>query len=97
MRSCSKSVEHVWQREVCVYQLPGICHCLVLESSLYYVCLCVDETAYFLSRRENFGDDGSAATNSLRTDAVSETTLGAGTGWVATTVDFGVNFDSNVG
>ena len=50
-----------------------------------------------MSRRENFGDDGSAATNSLRTDALSETTLGAGTGWGATTVDFGVNFYSNVG
>ena len=80
MRSCSKSVEHVWQREVCVYQLPGICHCLVLESSLYDVFLCADETGLMMSESSNFRDDSCARTNTLRTDAVSKTTLISGTG-----------------
>ena len=43
------------------------------------------------------GGGGCAGTDTLRTYAVSETTLGAGAGWCATTVDFRVNPDGNVG
>ena len=43
------------------------------------------------------GGDGCAGTDTLGTDAVSETTLGAGSGWGATYVDCGVNYDGNVG
>ena len=60
--------------------------CLVLELSFYDVCLCA-----------NFVDCGCAGTDTLRTDAVSGTTLGDGYGWVATTVDCGVNSDGSVG
>ena len=44
-----------------------------------------------------FGGDGCAGTDTLGTDAVSETTLGSGVGWGATNVYFGVNSDSSVG
>ena len=43
-----------------------------------------------------FGGDGCSRTDTLGTDAVSEATLGYGAWWGATTVDFGVNYDSNV-
>ena len=59
--------------------------CLVLDSSLYDVCLCV-----------NFGSDGCSRTATLGTDAVYETTLGAGTGWGARTCDCRVNSDGSV-
>ena len=36
-------------------------------------------------------------TATFKADAVSETTLRAGAGWGATTVDFGVNYNGNVG
>ena len=42
---------------------------LVIERSLYDVCYCA-----------NFGDDDFAGTETLRTDAVSGTNLGAGAG-----------------
>ena len=60
--------------------------CLVLERSFY--------DSYFCA---NFGGDGCAGTTTLGTDAVYETTLVAGTGWGTTTVDYGVNYDGNVG
>ena len=40
---------------------------------------------------------GCAGTDTLGTDEVSETILGAGTGWGKTTVDRGVNYNGNVG
>ena len=60
--------------------------CLVLERSLYDVCLCAD-----------FGGDGCYRTTTLGTDAVSETPLGTGTGWGARNGDCGVNSDGDVG
>ena len=56
------------------------------EHSLYDVCLCA-----------NFGGDGCDGTDTLGTDAVSETTLRSGAGWGTTTVDCGVNSNVNVG
>ena len=47
---------------------------LVIERSLYDVCFCA-----------NFGDDDFAGTETLRTDAVSETTLRASAVWGART------------
>ena len=44
-----------------------------------------------------FGGDGCDGTETLRTDSVSETTIGDAIGWGAATVDCGVNFDGNVG
>ena len=64
----------------------GARDCLVLERSLYNACLCND-----------FGGDGRDGTFTLGTDEVSDTTLGSSTGWGATTVDYGVNYDGNVG
>ena len=64
----------------------GRCDFLVLEHSLYDV--------FF---RANFGGDGCAGTDTLGTDAVSRTTLIAGTIWGETTVYYGVNSDGNVG
>ena len=60
--------------------------CLVLERSLYYICL-----------YDDFGGDGCAGTATLRTDAVYETILGTGTGWGARTGYFGVGSNCNVG
>ena len=59
---------------------------MVLERSLYYLCLCAD-----------FGDDGYAGTATLGTDAVSESNLGTDAGWGAITGDCGVNSDGGVG
>ena len=59
---------------------------LMIKCSLYDVCLC----AYF-------GGGGCAGISTLRTDAVSDTTLGNGAGWVAITGDCGVNSDGNIG
>ena len=44
-----------------------------------------------------FGGDGCAGTDTLGTDAMYETNLRYGAGWVVTTVDYGVNSDGNVG
>ena len=44
-----------------------------------------------------FGGDGWDVTDTLGTDAVSETTLISGAGWGVTTVEFGVNYNGNVG
>ena len=43
------------------------------------------------------GGDGCDGTENLVPDTVYETTLRAGAGWGATTVDLGVNYDGNVG
>ena len=56
----------------------------MLERSLYDFCLCAD-----------FGGDGCAGTATLVTDAVYETTLGAGAGWGEITGDFGVTSDGD--
>ena len=69
-----------------MYWLLGEPDSLVLERSLYDVCFC-----------DGFRGDDCAGTATLRTAAVSQTTLGAGAGWCATTVDFRVNPDGNVG
>ena len=71
--------------------------CLVLERSLYDVCLCVDETGLMMSEGANLGGDGCVWTETLRTYTVSENTLGYGTGWCETNVDCGVNSDGDVG
>ena len=44
-----------------------------------------------------FVGDGCDGTDTLLTDEVSDTTLIAGAGWIATTVDCGFNSDGNVG
>ena len=58
----------------------------MLERIFYDSCLCDD-----------FGGDGCARTDTLGNDAVSETNLGSGAGWGATTVYCGVNSDGAVG
>ena len=50
-----------------------------------------------MSESDNFGGDGCSGTDTLRTDAVSETTLRSGARWGATTVYCGVNYGGNVG
>ena len=50
-----------------------------------------------VSEIEILGGDGCDGTDTLRTDAVSETTLRYGSGWGKTTVDCGVNSNGNVG
>ena len=86
MRSCSEALECVWCREGWLYRMFRERNCLVLERSLYDVFVCAD-----------FVGDGFARTATLVTDAVSETTIGAGAGWYAITVDCGVNSDGNLG
>ena len=46
---------------------------------------------------ENFGGDDFYGTDTLVTDAVSETTVVYGAGWGAATVDCGVNTGGNLG
>ena len=58
----------------------------MLEHSFYDACLCAD-----------FGGDGCAGTVTLRTFAVSETTLRSGVRWDSRTGDFGVSSDGDVG
>ena len=86
MISCAKSVEHVWYHEGWIYWLLGRSDCLVLEHSLYDACFCTSS-----------GGDGCTGTETLRTDEVYDNTLGASSGWGATTVYCGVNSDGNVG
>ena len=50
-----------------------------------------------MSESDNFGGDSCDGNDTLRTDAVSETTLRAGSGWFATNVGCGVNSNGNVG
>ena len=50
-----------------------------------------------ISESANFGGDGCAGTDTLGTDAVSETTLGDGARVVTATVYFGVNYYGNLG
>ena len=50
-----------------------------------------------MSESAFFGRYDCSGTDTLGTDAVSETTLRAGAGWGATTVDCGLNSDENVG
>ena len=76
----------MWYREGWIYRILGIINCLVIERSLYDAFFCA-----------NFLGDGYAGTDTLRTDAVSETTFGYGTGWGATTVYCGFNSDGNSG
>ena len=61
------------------------------------VFLFADETILVVSESAIFRSDGCAGTDTLGNDAVFETTLGSSTGWGATTVDYGVNYDGNVG
>ena len=58
----------------------------MLERSFYDACLCAD-----------FGCDGYAGTVIPGTYEVSETTIVAGSGWIATTVYFGFNYYRDVG
>ena len=58
----------------------------MLECSIYDVYLCDD-----------FGSDSCAGTSTLENDAVSETTLRAGSGQDAITGDFGVSSNGDVG
>ena len=64
----------------------GGCDYLVLERSLYDVCLC-----------DYFRGDGCAGTATLVKDAVYETTLRASAGWGIRTGDFGFSYDGDVG
>ena len=80
-----------------MYLLLGRSDCLVLERSFYDVCICADETGLMISESANFGGDGCAGTDTLGTDAVSETTLGDGARVVTATVYFGVNYYGNLG
>ena len=54
-------------------------------------------TSLLVTEGEIFGGDSCDGTETLGTDAVFETTLGSGAEWGATTVDFGVNSNGNVG
>ena len=58
----------------------------MIKRSLYDACLCDD-----------FGGDGCDGTATFGTNAASETTLGYGEGWCATTVDCRVNSDDYLG
>ena len=49
-----------------------------------------------MSEGELFGGYGCDGTDTLVTDAVSETTLGSGAGWGETNVDCGVNYDGKL-
>ena len=80
-----------------MYQLMGRQYCLVLERSLYDVCLCVDFTSLMISESDDYRCGGGASTDTLVTDVVSENTLRAGARWGATTFDCGVNYYGNVG
>ena len=65
---------------------------------MYDVLLvCEGDTSLLVEEGAVLGGDGCDGTYTLRTDAVSDTTLGSGAGWVATTVDCGVNYDGNIG
>ena len=70
---------------------------LVLDCNLYDVYLCAYVTGLMMFESANFGGGGCSGTDILRTDTVSETTLGAVVGWVATTADGGVNHNVNLG
>ena len=50
-----------------------------------------------ISGSDNFGGDGCSGTDTIGTGAVSYTTLGSGSVWGATNVDFVVNSDGNEG
>ena len=63
---------------------------LVLERTLYDICLCKDETGFMISESESFGSDGCDGNITLGTDA-------ADTGWGTTNVDCGVNYGGNTG
>ena len=69
---------------------------LVLERSFYDVLLCADETSLVVSESVILGVDGCDVTDTPRTYAVCETTIGAGSGWGAITVDCGVNYYGNI-
>ena len=64
---------------------------------MYEVFLCEDDTGLMISESYNCGSDGCSGTDTLITDAVSETTLVAGTGWVAIAVDCGDSLYCDVG
>ena len=64
---------------------------------MYDVFFCAYETGLVISEGVIFGGDGCSGTDNLRTDAVSETTLGAVAGWVATNIECGVNSYGNEG
>ena len=64
---------------------------------MYDVFLCADEPSLVVSKRDSFGADGCAGTDTLGTYAISDTALGYGAGWGATIVHFGVNSYGNVG
>ena len=63
---------------------------------MYDVCLYAYDTGLITYKGAIFEGGGSAGTDNLGTDPVPETTLGAGTWWVAATVDCGVNYYGNV-
>ena len=90
-------MERVRYRERWVYRLLGIRDCLVPEISFYFFCLCVDETGLMMSESANFWGYGCTATDTLRIDSVSDTTLVYGAGWGATTVDCVNYYDGNFG
>ena len=50
-----------------------------------------------MSKSASFGGYCCAVSETLGTDAVSETALRYVTGWGSTTVDFGVNYGGNIG
>ena len=64
---------------------------------MYDVLLvCEGDTSLLVEEGAVLGGDGYDGTYTLRTDAVSDTTLGSGAGWVATTVDCGIKYNFNV-
>ena len=58
---------------------------------------CEVDTILVVAEGEIFGGDGCDKNDTLGTDTASETTLGAGAGWGATTIYCGVNSDGNMG
>ena len=76
----------MWYHEVWVYWMLGIHDFLLLHHCFYDAIFCAD-----------FGGGGCAGNDTLGTDTVSETTLGASAGWGTTTINCGFNYVGNVG
>ena len=64
---------------------------------MYDVFICADDTSLVVSESEILGSNECAGTDILGNDYVSKTTLRAGAGQGATTVNFGVNYYGNEG
>ena len=64
---------------------------------MYDVCLFEDDNGLVMQVNEIFGGDGCSGTDTLGTDAVSDTPIVYGAGRGTTTVNYGVNYDENVG